>query len=136
MLCVNGESGLLGVSKRAVLKRKNNSNRERARNVVPDAKKQQEKFSGNQQHSRKRSPSLSENAPSVGGLSESCRHFSGHVFGMFLGRFLNLVFACSIASRFGCKFRVTLGAFRSRFFAFGVRGSQLFASVMIVKSAK
>ena len=116
MIVVNRESLLLGGSRRAVRKRKKNLNRERARNVAPDAKKQQEKLGGNQQQPRKRSPSLSENAPGVGGLSESCRYFSGHVFGTFLGRFLNLVFAFSIASRFGFKFRETPASFRSRFF--------------------
>ena len=64
MICVNGRSRLLGGSRRAVRKRKNNLNRERARNVVPDAKKQ---LGGNQQHSRKRSPYLSGIALGVGG---------------------------------------------------------------------
>ena len=130
---VNGESLLLGGSRRAVRKRKKNLNRERARNVAPDAKKQQEKLGGNQQQPRKRSPSLSENAPGVCGLSESCRGFSTYVFGTFLGT----LFLRSASRRVSVSsFVKLLPRFGHVFFAFGSRVSQLFAPVVILKGGK
>ena len=137
MVFVIRESRLLGGSRRAVRKRKKNLNRERARNVVPDAKKQQEEFGGNQQQPRKRPPSLSENAPGVCGLSESCRGFSSHVFGTFFGTFFGTLFLRSASRRVSVSsFVKLLPRFGHVFFAFRSRGSQLFAPVMILKSGK
>ena len=133
MIVVNRESLLLGGSRRAVRKRKKNLNRERARNVAPDAKKQQEKLGGIQQQPKKRPLSLSENAPGVCGLSESCRGFSTNVFGTFLGT----LFLRSASRRVSVSsFVKLLPRFGHVFFAFGSRVSQLFATVVILKSAK
>ena len=101
--------------------------------MAPDAKKQQEKLGGNQQQPRKRSPSLSENAPGVCGLSESCRGFSTHVFGTFLGT----LFLRSASRRVSVSsFVKLLPRFGHVFFAFGSRVSQLFAPVVILKRGK
>ena len=132
-----GSLSSFGGSRRAVRKRKKNLNRERARNVVPDAKKQQEKLGGNQQQPRKRPPSWSENAPGVCGLSESCRGFSSHVFGTFFGTFFGTLFLRSASRRVSVSsFVKLLRRFGHVFFAFGSRVSQFFATVMILKSAK